>query len=235
YPEGFAWQVNMDRKFLRQCEALKEFHQFLIQETETGNISRQEAVSMIPPLCLDVQPHHKVLDMCAAPGSKTAQLIEMLHSDDSIVIPSGVVVANDSDNKRCYLMVHQVKRLESPCFTVINHDATLLPNMVTSAAQPKEILKYDRVLADVPCSGDGTMRKNPDCWFKWNPIGACHLHNLQARILRRGLEVLEVGGRLVYSTCSLNPIEDEAVLAEVLTETAGGCCLLFKEVVSLSR
>ncbi|ELT87320.1 hypothetical protein CAPTEDRAFT_220061 [Capitella teleta] len=72
---------------------------------------------------------------------------------------------------------------------------TKVANNKVVVKEPKEILKYDRVLADVPCS-------------------------LQAPILRKGLEVLEVGGRLVYSTCSLNPIEDEAVLAEVLTETA---------------
>jgi 16S rRNA C967 or C1407 C5-methylase (RsmB/RsmF family) len=56
---------------------------FLIQ----GNISRQEAVSMIPPLFMDIKPHHKILDMCAAPGSKTAQLIEYLHQDENVNIP----------------------------------------------------------------------------------------------------------------------------------------------------
>ncbi len=57
-----------------------------------GNISRQEAVSMIPPLLLDVKPHHKVLDMCAAPGSKTAQLVEFLHADESKSIPGKTVI-----------------------------------------------------------------------------------------------------------------------------------------------
>lgn len=64
-------------------------------ETETGSISRQEAVSMIPPLVLDVKPHHKVLDTCAAPGSKTSQIIEALHADADGSIPSGFVIAND--------------------------------------------------------------------------------------------------------------------------------------------
>jgi len=71
--------------------------------------------------------------MCAAPGSKTAQLLELLHSNDD-PIPSGYVVANDVDNKRCYMLVHQAKRLNSPCVAVINHDSALLPNMFESLA-----------------------------------------------------------------------------------------------------
>lgn len=84
---------------------------------------------MIPPLVLDVQPHHKVLDMCAAPGSKTAQLIEMLHSKNNRTRAEGVVVANDVDNARCYMLVHQAKRLHSPCSIITNHDAGGMPNL----------------------------------------------------------------------------------------------------------
>ena len=85
YPNELAWQFNLDRRTIRKNAALSKLHTFLIQEAESGSISRQESVSMIPPLVMDVQPHHKVLDMCAAPGSKTAQLVEALHSDGSTV------------------------------------------------------------------------------------------------------------------------------------------------------
>ncbi|XP_030074551.1 tRNA (cytosine(34)-C(5))-methyltransferase-like [Microcaecilia unicolor] len=71
YPEELAWHTNLSRKIIRKSPELEKFHQFLVSETESGNISRQEAVSMIPPLLLNIQPHHKILDMCAAPGSKT--------------------------------------------------------------------------------------------------------------------------------------------------------------------
>lgn len=121
---------------------------------------------MIPPIVLDVKPHHKVLDMCAAPGSKTAQLIEAIHAQEDVV-PTGLVVANDSDNSRCYMLVHQAKRLQSPCVVITNHDASIMPNIqVTDAANSSEKinLRFDRVLCDVPCSGDGTMRKNADIW-----------------------------------------------------------------------
>ncbi|XP_013415807.1 tRNA (cytosine(34)-C(5))-methyltransferase isoform X2 [Lingula anatina] len=225
YPDNLAWQINVSRKEIRSTPLLKKLHTFLVSETESGYISRQEAVSMIPPILLDVQPHHKVLDLCAAPGSKTAQLIELLHADETKAIPEGFVVANDVDNKRCYLMVHQVKRLQSPCFMIVNHDATTMPNIrmypQEDEANKFKFVTYDRVLADVPCSGDGTMRKNPDVWRKWLPQAAVGLHSVQMKVLKRGLELLSVGGRLVYSTCSLNPVEDEAVISAMLQKCEG--------------
>lgn len=87
---------------------------------------------MIPPLVLDIKSHHRVLDMCAAPGSKTAQIIEALHADAGNKIPSGFVIANDLDNKRCYMLVHQAKRLNSPCFLVTNQDSAMYPWMKVS-------------------------------------------------------------------------------------------------------
>ena len=70
--------------------------------------------------------------MCAAPGSKTAQLIEFLHAEDTPtqpVMPSGLVLANDANNKRCYMLVHQAKRLNSACLMVANHDASVFPTL----------------------------------------------------------------------------------------------------------
>uniref|UniRef100_A0A8C1XU79 tRNA (cytosine(34)-C(5))-methyltransferase n=1 Tax=Cyprinus carpio TaxID=7962 RepID=A0A8C1XU79_CYPCA len=221
YPDELAWHTNLSRKILRKSPLLEKFHQFLVSETESGNISRQEAVSMIPPLLMKIEPQHKILDMCAAPGSKTAQLIEMLHSDMDIPFPEGFVIANDVDNKRCYLLVHQAKRLNSPCIMVVNHDASSIPRLHFDQDGKKDILFYDRILCDVPCSGDGTMRKNIDVWKKWTTSNSIHLHGLQIRIAVRGVEQLAVGGRMVYSTCSLNPIEDEAVIAALLEKSEG--------------
>lgn len=68
YPGGLAWELNFTRQDIRRSEPLNRLHNFLVTETNSGNISRQEAVSMIPPLVLDVHSHHKILDMCAAPG-----------------------------------------------------------------------------------------------------------------------------------------------------------------------
>ncbi|CAG2068658.1 unnamed protein product, partial [Timema podura] len=82
YPDNLAWQLTLTRKDIRRSEAYFRLHNFLINETQCGSISRQEVVSMIPPILLDVKSHHKVLDMCAAPGSKTSQLIELLHAEE---------------------------------------------------------------------------------------------------------------------------------------------------------
>jgi 16S rRNA C967 or C1407 C5-methylase (RsmB/RsmF family) len=107
---------------------------------------------MIPPLFLNVESDHVVLDMCASPGSKTAQLLEGLHGKNE-AIPKGYVIANDADYKRCYMLVRQAKRLDSPCLIVTNHEAQFFPNIYLSpkGAPKKEILMFDRILCDVPC------------------------------------------------------------------------------------
>lgn len=227
YPDSLAWQITVRKEVIRKDPSFRKFQNFLVCESEAGNISRQEAVSMIPPLLLDVQPHHKVIDLCAAPGSKTAQILEALNvteknSDGQVKWPSGLVIANDSDQKRCYLMIHQLNRSPSPTYMATCYDASQFPNLRILGEDGKdEILKFDRILADVPCSGDGTIRKNETIWQGWTNKSAMGLHPLQIRILYRGLQMLAVHGRLVYSTCSLNPLEDEAVVAEILRLTNG--------------
>lgn len=211
YPDQLGWQLDVPKLVIRKNAQFASTQRFLVLETTVGNISRQEAVSMIPPLLMDVQPHHAVLDMCAAPGSKTAQLVEALHRD-SDKLPTGFVIANDSDYKRSHMLVHQVKRLNSPNFLVVNHDAQWFPRIRVGGEQ----LKFDRILCDVPCSGDGTMRKNINVWKDFTVGDGLGLHSLQVNILSRGLQLLKAGGRLVYSTCSLSPIENEAVIASAL-------------------
>ncbi|KAF8480122.1 S-adenosyl-L-methionine-dependent methyltransferase [Russula ochroleuca] len=233
YPNGLAWQLNVPKKALRRSPEFKKFHSFLVFETEVGNITRQEAVSMLPPLFLDVKPHHIVLDMCAAPGSKTSQLLESLHSSQSILessIPPGLLIANDSDYKRTHLLIHQTARLPSPAFMVTNVDASIFPTLFLPPENTAESsgrktrpspLLFDRILCDVPCSGDGTIRKNVGIWKKWNPMDGNGLHALQLRILQRAMRMLRQGGKIVYSTCSLNPVENEAVVAEALRTVPG--------------
>ncbi|PPR07386.1 hypothetical protein CVT26_013702 [Gymnopilus dilepis] len=224
YPDGLAWQFNVPKKVLRKSPEFKKFHSFLVFETEVGNISRQEAVSMLPPLFLDVEPHHKVMDMCAAPGSKTAQILEALHAQDTETatsIPSGLLLANDSDNKRTHLLIHQSARLPSPALMVTNLDASNYPSikvplLAKNGSSRLGQLLFDRILCDVPCSGDGTIRKNMGIWKSWQPMDGNGLHALQVRILLRAMNLLEEDGLIVYSTCSLNPVENEAVVAEAL-------------------
>ena len=80
---------------------------------------------------------------------------------------------------------------------------------------------YDRIVCDVPCSGDGTTRKNPSIWHRWSIEFALEMHPLQLQIALRGAALLRVGGLLCYSTCSLSPGEDESVVAELLRRCGG--------------
>ncbi|KAL1961972.1 hypothetical protein VTN77DRAFT_707 [Rasamsonia byssochlamydoides] len=254
YPDQLAWSMTTPKTVIRRFAPFASFQKFLVSETDVGNISRQEVVSMIPPLLLDVKPGMTVLDMCAAPGSKSAQLMEMLHAGEEErmkavaervkngVEPSdlltdgleddgrstGLLIANDSDYKRAHMLIHQMKRLNSPNLIVTNHDATMYPSIKLPSPPPapgkpqkNQYLKFDRILADVPCSGDGTSRKNRNVWSDWVPGNALGLHATQVRILVRALQMLKVGGRVVYSTCSMNPIENEAVVASAI-ERCGG-------------
>lgn len=260
--------MTTPKNIIRRFPPFASFQKFLVSETSVGNISRQEVVSMIPPLLMDVKPGMTVLDMCAAPGSKAAQLIEMVHageeartrkvlrnmaknegrelSPDGEIIQeemgeaeklgdwsddgraTGLLIANDSDYKRAHMLIHQMKRLNSPNLIVTNHDATMFPSIKLpsqpshgGATPPNRYLKFDRILADVPCSGDGTCRKNINIWKDWNPGNGLGQFSTQVKILFRALQMLKVGGRVVYSTCSMNPVENEAVIASAIDRCGG--------------
>ncbi|KAI1133582.1 S-adenosyl-L-methionine-dependent methyltransferase [Nemania abortiva] len=257
YPDQLAYSMTTPKQVVRKFPPFASFQKFLVSETSVGNISRQELVSMIPPLVMDLKPGMTVLDLCAAPGSKSAQLLEMIHSGEEARIrkfmesfgeetalpgneqedvdptedstddgrATGLLIANDVEYKRCHMLVHQLKRLSSPNLIVTNHDATLFPPLRISPdpAKPNapRYLKFDRILADVPCSGDGTLRKNIDLWKYWQPGNALGLHATQSRILVRALQMLKVGGRVVFSTCSMNPVENESVVVSAI-ERCGG-------------
>jgi tRNA (cytosine34-C5)-methyltransferase len=217
YPGGLGWQMSLPRQELRKVDELKSLHQWIIGLNDNGLITRQEAVSMIPPLLLDVQPDHFVLDMCASPGSKTSQMLEALHAREvNQIVPRGLIVANDNDSKRAYMLVHQLNRLRSTNIVITCHDAQMFPNFMKKRGG-----LFDRVLADVPCSGDGTARKNVEVFGRFSPSSGLGLHTMQLNIAMRGLELLKTGGYMVYSTCSFNPIENEAVVAEIIRRGRG--------------
>ncbi|GFH23900.1 SAM_MT_RSMB_NOP domain-containing protein, partial [Haematococcus lacustris] len=239
--------MYFSRNQLRKVPILEALHEFMKKANDNGSISRQEAVSMVPPLFLDVHPHHKVLDMCAAPGSKTFQLLEAVHGStgapapaplpvlaDQPLLPTGFVVANDADYQRCQLLTHQLKRMCSPCLLVANHSAEFFP-FVKSGPNQQQPLRFDRILCDVPCSGDGTMRKAPDIWRRWSVTSGNGLHIMQLRIAMHGCRMLQVGGLLVYSTCTFNPIEDEAVVSELLLRCGPALELPAKASLPLQR
>lgn len=233
YREGNAYCYgDLHRHMIRRNEEHKALKQMLVEDECAGSLVRQEVVSMIPPLAMAVKRDIRCFDLCAAPGSKTTQLMDLIASASPSTGPQtsdpqaahplafsldafsldnlGFVVANDVNVKRAHLLSHQVSKQSFPGSAVVSLDASALPR----ASSPGAL--FSRVLADVPCSGDGTLRKNLDIWKDWTVHGALSLFVKQQQILLRGLESLEPGGILVYSTCSLNPIEDEAVVASAL-------------------
>lgn len=173
----------------------KEFIEFLVAQTDIGNIQRQEIVSFLPHLFMSLEENHKVLETCASPGSKTKNLLE--------IIKSGLLVSNDKTSPRVNILISESIKKSTPNFVVTQFDAMNFPTFSC---------KFDRICCDVPCSGDGTYRKNLSILPKWTIKDAIALSNMQLRILNRALDALKEGGILVYSTCSLNPIENEWVI-----------------------
>lgn len=228
---GMGWRIHCDKVAFRKDERFKELRQFMINQTAMGTISRQEEVSMIPPFLLDIKSTDACLDMCASPGSKTAQMLVELgrqkRSDGMFpfdYLSDGFVMANELDTKRANMLVHQVKRMQPlfPFALFTNHDARYFPEL----GDPEAPRKFDKILCDVVCSGDGTIRKSPFIFKVWSPKEAMNLQKTQIQIALRACHLLKVGGRLVYSTCTFNPIENEAAVSQILKRTEGSMKLV---------
>lgn len=228
-PEGYAFQCGVSRGTLKRDTVFKKWKQVISALNEGGYITRQETVSMLPPLLLQVQAGQRVLDLCAAPGSKTSQILEKLASGvppptggekkkeaNDGTESGGILVANDVSVSRLDILHHQTNRSAGAHAHLIitNYDAACFPLL------PAEE-RFHRVLCDVMCSGDGTLRKSLDLWPRWSVLLGPSLHASQCRVLRRGMKLCQENGILVYSTCSLNPVEDEAVISTCLRDIEG--------------
>lgn len=184
----------------------RRFTNFLISQTSVGLIQRQEIVSMIPVLLMELKEDSKVIDMCAAPGSKTKQILE--------VVTNGLVIANDANGKRLKVLVSETAKRPNGSLIVTKHDATAFPKIYEDGIQ----IRFDRVFCDVVCSSDGTVRKSPGLLDGWKVSRSTSLFDTQLKILRRGCSLVAEGGLVSYSTCSLNPIENECVVQKILLE-----------------
>lgn len=165
-----------------------------------GDISIQDEASQAVPLLLDVRAGDRVLDLCAAPGGKTPPLARAAGS-------RGLVLAADRHAHRLRAMRAHFERVGLDAVKIIELDAeTPLPFGAV----------FDRILVDAPCSGTGTLSRHPEIRWRLRPEQLAELHSLQVRILANALASLGPGGRLVYSTCSLEAEENEEVIAEAL-------------------
>ncbi len=161
----------------------------------------QEAASMIPPLVLDPKPGERVLDMAAAPGSKASQMAQMMEN-------RGILVANDVAGARLAALGINLQR----CGVL---------NAITTQMKGEQMkgMEFDKILLDAPCSGTGTIRKSIKTILMWNPEMIKRLAATQRKLVIAAYGLLARGGTLVYSTCSTEPEEDEAVISYLLDNT----------------
>ena len=188
-----AWRVSGATSLLRELAA-------------NGTLYLQDEASQLVAQTIDVQPGERVLDLCAAPGGKTTLIAKRAKN-------SALIVAADRSEKRLRTLVG----------TSALHNLNSIKSLLLDAAQPLPFANsaFDRILVDAPCSGTGTLRRNPE--IRWR-ISEADIHTLatqQKLFLTNAARVLKPGGQLVYSTCSVELEENEHVVDEFVRNNQG--------------
>ncbi len=164
----------------------------------------QGLASQLAACCVQAQPGETVLDLCAAPGGKTLTMAQCMEN-------TGTLYSCDAVASRLPLIEKAAQRAGLANVTVRENDASVYR---------EEFAGADRILCDVPCSGLGIIAKKPDIRYK-SLEGVEQLHQLQAKILATASRYLKKGGRLVYSTCTIDPRENQQIVRAFLAETPG--------------
>ena len=168
---------------------------------EAGAWYLQEPSAMIPAAVLNAQPGERILDLCAAPGGKTTQNALRMQGQ-------GTIVCNEPIADRARILSRNVERMG-------------IPNAIVVSAWPEKLAAiwpeaFDAIQCDAPCSGEGMFRRHPESRDEWNEESPAGCAKRQGDILDSAALMLRPGGRLVYSTCTLNQIENEGVVEEFL-------------------
>lgn len=175
------------------------------EEYKNGFLYIQNLSSMIPALVLDPQPNKKILDIAAAPGSKTTQIAALMQN-------TGELTANDLSFKRLFKLKENLKTMGVTNTKVLN-----LPGESFWKNLPEY---FDKTLVDVPCSMEGRIRcDDPKTYQDWSTKKIKQLSKLQKYLLRSAISSTRVGGTIVYSTCTLAPEENEEVIEWVVNKT----------------
>jgi len=183
-----------------KCEDFVRLTSIPTDALARGELYIQDPSTAIAGKLLNPQPREKVLDACAAPGGKTGHLAELMEN-------RGVIIACDRDPNRLRTLRENLDRLGVVIARAIQHDWT-------NSTVPAEILAvapYDRILLDAPCSNTGVMRRRIDLRWRLTPRNFRRMPAEQLRILRALVPLLKAGGALVYSTCSIEPEENQGV------------------------
>lgn len=166
----------------------------------------QEASAMAPAEYLGAQPGERILDLCAAPGGKCTQIGAAMQQQ-------GILVCNEIHPGRAKILSENVERMG-------------LRNGIVTNESPKRLAQafpgyFDRILVDAPCSGEGMFRKNPEARGEWSLENVALCAERQDEILSYAAEMLKPGGRLVYSTCTFAPKENEGTIQRFLSAHEG--------------
>lgn len=170
-------------------------------EFTIGKYYIQSLSSMIPPLMLHPELTDKVLDCCAAPGSKTTQLAELMGN-------SGTLIANEPNISRVKALAHNVDKMTSVNIGISKLKGELISKYLDGF--------FDKSLVDAPCSALGILQKKGEVSNWWNKNQVEKIASLQLKLLVSAIKTLKVGGELVYSTCTLTLEENELVINKVL-------------------
>ena len=159
--------------------------------------------SMLPALVLSPYKDDIVLDLCAAPGSKTTQLAELMNN-------KGILIANEIQLSRLKALVHNIERLNIINTGVIHQKGELLSKIYSDY--------FDKILVDAPCSGLGIIQKKGEVIQWWNEEKVTVLAGLQLKLLIAAIKMLKMGGEVVYSTCTMTAEENESIISKVLSK-----------------
>lgn len=213
-PRAYDWVPENLSFELREHPLLTSLPSF-----QQGLFYVQDPSTLLAPRLLDVQPGQRLLDLCAAPGGKTTLLAQFMRNQ-------GQVVAEDADTNRLKLLVENCARLGVTCVESAQGPPAPLPAetgadlpAATDAGSPSAL--FDGVLVDVPCSNTGVLRRRVDVRWRIQPAEIERLRKLQFGLLSRAATRVKPGGVLVYSTCSLEPEENENVVERFLSEAKG--------------
>lgn len=166
---------------------------------EAGVYYIQEPSAMAPAAYLDAQPGEKVLDLCAAPGGKSTQIAAAMQG-------KGLLVSNEIHPARAKILSENMERMGVKNVMVTNESPQTLAGMFTEY--------FDRIMVDAPCSGEGMFRKNEQACEEWSPENVQVCAARQQEILACAASMLRPGGRMVYSTCTFAPEENEGTVSE---------------------
>jgi len=203
--EGYEWKIKQPMKGFPEVmvveNSLNPGELGKTKEHLLGYYYVQEISSMLPMLVLQPKSGEIVLDLCASPGSKTTQAAAMMENRGTIFaneVSMGRVSILNSNLERCGVTNVVVSRKEGVSFC--------------NALLKKSNLRFDKILVDAPCSGEGTLRKSPKTFLMWNENMIKKIAGTQKRLAESALKLLKVGGEMIYSTCTLAPEENEEIV-----------------------